>query len=137
MAAKRQNDAYQAVLSPLFSSGRLGMYQPLMTSCRKPLARRRSLWTRVMSFARMAAAPFAFCRPCRISRDSASFSEGEAMPVLKLVFGVVRILVYCVLLLLVYYVVPYLVYCVERFLVFSVAALPTNPLRLSFFICPH
>lgn len=48
------------------------------------------------------------------------------MPVLKLVFGVVRILVYCVLLLLVYYVVPYLVYCVERFLVFSVAALPTT-----------
>src|SRR5262249_17892851 len=44
VVAKRQNDAYQAVLSPLFSSGRLGIYQPLMTSCRKPLARRRSLW---------------------------------------------------------------------------------------------
>src|SRR5208337_1409593 len=121
MAAKRQNDAYQAVLSPLFSSGRLGMYQPLMTSCRKPLARRRSLWTRVMSFARMAAAPFAFCRPCRISRDSASFSEGEAMPVLKLVFGVVRILVYCVLLLLVYTIFSLLCRAVSSFFCGGVA----------------
>src|SRR5215471_4082271 len=105
MAAKRQNDAYHAVLSPLLSSGRLGMYQPLITSCRKPLARRRSLWTRVMSFARMAAAPLAFCRPRRISRDSASFSEGEAISVLKLVFDVALILVYCVSLILVYCVV--------------------------------
>src|SRR5215470_13858828 len=119
MAAKRQNDAYQAVLSPFFSSGRLGMYQPLITSCRKPLARRRSLWTRVMSFARMAAAPLAFCRPCRISKDSASFSEGEAISALTLVFSVARILVYCV--------VPYLVYCVEWFLVSSAATLATTP----------
>ena len=32
---KRQNEAYQAVLSPFTSSGRLGIYQPLMTSSQK------------------------------------------------------------------------------------------------------
>jgi hypothetical protein len=49
---KRQNDAYQAVLSPFTSSGRLGIYQPLMTSCRKPL-RQEALPVR----ARQAARP--------------------------------------------------------------------------------
>ena len=33
---KDQNEAYHAVLSPASSSGRVGMYQPFMTSRRKP-----------------------------------------------------------------------------------------------------
>jgi len=36
---------WTAVLSPFVSSGRLGMYQPLMTSWRNPLASSRSLRT--------------------------------------------------------------------------------------------
>ena len=59
-AAKRQNEAYQAVLSLSFSSGRLGTYRPLITWRRKPLALRRSLWVRGISFACMAAAPLTF-----------------------------------------------------------------------------
>src|SRR6202161_4624064 len=76
---KRQNDAYQAVLSPFTSSGRLGIYQPLMTSCRKPLRRRRSRCVRDRSRARIAPAPAAVWRFRRISRDCASFSGGLAM----------------------------------------------------------
>src|SRR5271166_3063375 len=76
---KRQNDAYQAVLSPFTSSGRLGIYQPLMTSCRKPLRRRRSRCVRDKSRARIAPAPSAVWSFRRISRDCASFSGGLAI----------------------------------------------------------
>jgi len=79
----RQNEAYHAVLSPFTSSGRLGMYQPLMTSRRNPFASSRSRCVRVMSRARMAGAPLAFWSPWRISSDCASFSEGEAMMSLR------------------------------------------------------
>ena len=78
-AQKRQKDAYQAVLSPFASSGRIGMYQPLMTSCRKPLRRRRSRCVRDRSRARIAPAPSAVWRFRRISRDCASFSGGMAV----------------------------------------------------------
>src|SRR3984885_10682901 len=76
---KRQNDAYQAVLSPFTSSGRLGIYQPLMTSCRKPLRRRRSRCVRDRSRARIAPASSAVWSFRRTSRDCASFSGGLAM----------------------------------------------------------
>src|SRR5271168_1611687 len=76
---KRQKDAYQAVLSPFTSSGRLGIYQPLMTSCRKPLRRRRSRCVRDRSRARIAPAPSAAWMLRRILRDWASFSGGLAM----------------------------------------------------------
>jgi hypothetical protein len=76
VAEKRQNDAYQAVLSPFASSGRLGIYQPFMTSCRKPFASRRSRWVRVRSLDRIAAAPWELWSLWSISRDCASFSDG-------------------------------------------------------------
>src|SRR5271163_373464 len=75
---KRQNDAYQTVLSPFTSSGRLGIYQPLMTSCTKPLRRRRSRCVRDRSRARIAPAPSAVWSFRRTSRDCASFSGGLA-----------------------------------------------------------
>jgi hypothetical protein len=83
-AAKGQNAAYHAVLSPGASPGRDGMYQPLMTSRRNPFARSRSRCVRVISRARMAAV-----RPvrCSTSRDSASFSDGAGMATRVSVFG--------------------------------------------------
>src|SRR5215469_5183193 len=78
-AAKRQKEAYHAVLSPFTSWGRLGTYQPLITSRRKPFASSRSRWVRLRSRARTAAARLAFWSRCRISRDCASFSEGFAI----------------------------------------------------------
>ena len=55
-------EAYQTVLSPCSSSGRDGMYHPLMTSLRKPLASRRWRWVRVRSDDLMATSP----RACNV-----------------------------------------------------------------------
>ena len=66
------------MLSPGASSGRDGMYQPLMTSRRKPLARSRSRWVRLKSAERIATTPRP-CSSCRASRDSASLPCGVAM----------------------------------------------------------
>ena len=76
--AQPQNDAYHAVLSPVARSGRAGMYQPFMTSCRKPFLTRRSRWVRVNSPERAATRP-RLCSYLRALRDSASFSCGLIM----------------------------------------------------------
>ena len=78
--SERQNEAYQAMLPPFTSSGRLGINLPLMTSWRKPFERRRSRCVRDRFLARMAAVPLEVWSFPRISRDGASFSEGVAMP---------------------------------------------------------
>ena len=53
--AERHYEAYQTVLSPSTSSGRLGINQPFMTRKRKPRVNNRSRCVREMSLARIAA----------------------------------------------------------------------------------
>ena len=75
---KSQNEAYQVVLSPRASSGRDGIYQPFITSCRKPPLTRSSRRMRLRSDERTATTP-RFCSASRASRESASFCCGVAI----------------------------------------------------------
>src|SRR2546429_3625641 len=101
---KPQNEAYQVVLSPRASSGREGMYQPFITSCRKPPLTSRSRWMRLRSDERIARTP-CFCSVWRASRESASFCCGVAIRSGRQAGRIVSILAYCDVYLLAYLVV--------------------------------
>jgi len=74
LPAWSESDFSKPCSRPFTASGRLGIYQPLITSCRKPLRRGRSRCVRDRSRARIAPAPSAVWSFRRISRDWASFS---------------------------------------------------------------
>jgi hypothetical protein len=88
------------------------MYQPFMTSCKKPFLTRRSRWVRVRSAERTATTP-RFCNALRASRDSASFSCGLAI-------AFVLLLAYCAVQFLAIYAVSNLAYSVVSLLAYFV-----------------
>src|SRR5579862_1448882 len=83
-AENDQKDAYQPVLSPGGSSGRVGVYQPFITSRINPALRRRCRCVRESWLVRMATAPLS-CSSLRADSESASFSDGWAMIVSRLI----------------------------------------------------
>ena len=83
-AENDQKDAYQPVLSPDGSSGRVGVYQPFITSRINPALRRRCRCVRESWLVRMATAPLS-CNSLRADSESANFSDGWAMIVSRLI----------------------------------------------------
>src|ERR1700724_1053716 len=82
-----------------------------MTSCRKPLRRRRSRCVRDRSRARIAPAPSAVWRFRRISRDCASFSGGMAIAVfLQASCFYYPIVLRCIYTIALYYYYPIMLY---------------------------
>src|SRR6266478_3823142 len=115
---KSQNEAYQVVLSPRASSGRDGIYQPFITSCRKPPLTRRSRRMRLRSDERTATTP-RFCSASRASRESASFCCGVAIRSGRQAEWSVSILAYYAVHLLAYSAVLKLASCFLLSLAYS------------------
>ena len=98
------------------------MYQPFMTSWRKPFLTSRSRWVRDRSFARIAAAPAVFWSSQNLQRLCEFFRGSGHIWVLKLAFCDVRFLAYMVVSVLAYHVEEYLAYSAARKLAYG--ALP-------------